>query len=222
MIGIWILILLIVISALPIFAVFIWFRIIRFPISFWWFSGSLAIGAIALLLAGFLQSLFPPFFGIDIGALLFKLFIQVALIEEIGRLLMILLFLWLRHRFIQPSFEIPFFFGAATGLLAGLGFAVIETASYGAADPGSALLRAFTAAPLHGACGCRVGLAAVNLPQKPLRALAFFFYAVAIHGMYDFMVISPGLSPVFPIILVLAASFSSIRMIRQGMADNTR
>lgn len=218
MTGIWILILLIVISALPIFVVFIWFRVMRFPLSFWWFPGSLAAGAIALLLAGVLQSLFPPMFAIDMGALLFKLFIQIALIEETGRLLLVLLLLWFNRRFLQPSFEITRSFGAAVGLLAGLGFAVIETATYGAANFGSALLRAFTAAPLHGACGCRVGLAAVNLPQKPHRAFIFFFYAVAIHGMYNFMVISPGLSPIFPIILVLAASLSSIRIIRQGIA----
>jgi RsiW-degrading membrane proteinase PrsW (M82 family) len=217
MTGIWILILLVLISALPIFPVYIWFRVIRFPLSLRWFLGFLAAGAAALLLAGFLQALFPPMFVIDMGTLIFKLFVQGALTEEAGRLLLLLLLLQLHRRFPHRSSPASGSFGAAAGLLAGLGFAVIETATYGAADPGAALLRAFTAAPLHGACGCRVGLTAVSLPRSPFRALVFFFYAVAIHGMYNFMVISFGLPPIFPILLVFAALFSSIQVIRRGV-----
>jgi RsiW-degrading membrane proteinase PrsW (M82 family) len=217
MTGIWILVLVIFISALPIALVFIWFRVMRFPLSPWWFLGFLAAGAAAPLFAGFLQSLFPPLFGIDMGTLFFKLFVQVALTEEAGRLLVILFFLSLHRRFSRQIFgAASFSFGAAAGLLGGLGFAVIETASYGAADPGAALLRSFTSVPLHGACGCRVGIAAVNLPHSPFRALVFFLYAIAVHGMYNFMVVSPGLPPVFPIALVFAALFSSIQVIRRA------
>jgi RsiW-degrading membrane proteinase PrsW (M82 family) len=219
MTGLWILALLILISALPIFVVFIWFRAIRFPLRLPWFFCSLAAGAAALLLAGLLQSLFPPLNGVSMGALLFKLFIQVALTEEAGRLVFLCLLFWFRRRLIPP---VPAFgaspssaFGAATGLLTGLGFAVIETATYGAVNPGTALLRAFTAAPLHGACGCRVGLTVVNFRREPARGLLFFIYAVAIHGMYNFMVISPGLPPVFPVVLVFATLLSSIQVIRR-------
>jgi RsiW-degrading membrane proteinase PrsW (M82 family) len=219
MMGIWILVSLIFISSLPIFAAFIWFRIIRFPLTIRWFLGSLATGAAGLLLAGFLQGLFPPLTGIDMGTLLFKLFIQFALTEEFGRLIFIYLFLRIYRRFLNPSPDqfsdttLPS--GPATGFLAGLGFAVIETAVYGAADPGSAFLRAFVVAPLHGACGCRVGLTAASLSRSPFRAFMFFLYAVGIHGMYNFMVINPALPPFFPIILVFAALLSSIRIIRR-------
>jgi RsiW-degrading membrane proteinase PrsW (M82 family) len=218
MTGIWILILIVFISALPIFPVFIWFRVIRFPLSLPWFFGALAAGAVALLLAGFLQTLFSPSFGIDMGTLLFKLFVQVALTEEAGRLLPLLLLLCLRRRLSLRQVVASPAYGAAMGLLAGLGVAVIETATYGAANPGAALLRAVTAAPLHGACGCRVGLAAGILPRSPGRALVSFLYAVAIHGMYNFMAVSPGLPPVFPILLVFTALISSIRMTRRGIA----
>jgi RsiW-degrading membrane proteinase PrsW (M82 family) len=112
-------------------------------------------------------------------------------------------------------------FGAAAGLLSGLGFAVIETAVYGAADPGAAIYRVFTAIPLHGACGCRVGIAAVSLHHSPLRALVFFFYAVLIHGIYNFMVVSPGLPWIFPVVLVFAALSSSIHVVRRGMGTKT-
>ncbi|MDR2741459.1 MAG: PrsW family intramembrane metalloprotease [Treponema sp.] len=217
MTGIWILILLVFISALPIFPVFIWFQVTRFPLSLRWFLGSLAAGAVALLLAGFLQTLFPPLFGLDMGTLLFKIFVQIALTEEAGRLALIFLLVQLHRRFLESSPVVSRSLGAAMGLLAGLGFAVIETATYGAADPGAALLRAFTAAPLHGACGCRVGLAASSLPRSPFRALVYFLYAVAVHGMYNFIAVSPGLSPVFPIVLVFTALLSSIQAIRRGV-----
>jgi RsiW-degrading membrane proteinase PrsW (M82 family) len=215
MTGIWILVLLIFISALPILPVFIWFRVIRFPLSSWWFLGFLAAGAAALLLAGFLQTLFPPLYGIGRGTLFFKLFVHVALTEEAGRLLLLLVLL----QFLRRS-QIFLSLGAAGGLLTGLGFAVIETATYGAANPAAALLRAFTAVPLHGACGCRVGLAVVSLPCSPLRSLVFFFYAIVIHGMYNFMVISPGLPLGFPLVLVFAALFSSIQTKRRGIGTN--
>jgi RsiW-degrading membrane proteinase PrsW (M82 family) len=219
MTGILILILLVFIAALPIAPVFIWFRVIRFPLSLRWFLISLAAGAVALLPAGFLQTLFPPAFSIDLGTVLFKIFVQVALTEETGRLAMLFLLLQVRRRFPDSSPAASLSFGAAAGLLAGLGFAVIETAFYGAADPGAALLRAFTAAPLHGACGCRVGLAAAGLPRSPFRALVSFLYAVAVHGMYNFMALNPGLSPVFPAALAFTALLSSIRVIRRGAAE---
>ncbi|MDR3130596.1 MAG: PrsW family intramembrane metalloprotease [Treponema sp.] len=215
MTGIWILILLVFISALPILPVFIWFRLSRFPLSLRWFLISLAAGCAALLLAGFLQTLFSPQFGIDMGSVFLKLFIHVALTEEAGRLALLLLVLQFR-RLSEPLPQDSLSFGAAAGLLAGLGFAVIETAAYGAADPSAPLLRAVTAAPLHGACGCRVGLAAASLPQSPFRALAYFFNAVAVHGMYNFMTVSPGLPPVFSILLVFTALFSSIQVIRRS------
>ncbi|MDR2247154.1 MAG: PrsW family intramembrane metalloprotease [Treponema sp.] len=218
MTGIWILVLVIVISALPIVPVFIWFRVIRFPLSPWWFLGFLFAGAVAPLFAGFLQSLFPPLFEIDMGTLLFKLFVQIALTEEAGRLLLFLVFLSLHRRFSRRVFgAASLSLGAAMGLLGGLGFAVIETASYGAADPGAALLRSFTAVPLHSACGCRDGIAAASLPRSPFRALVFFLSAIAVHGMYNFMVVSPGLPLGFPIALVFAALFSSIQVIRWGV-----
>ncbi|MDR2070061.1 MAG: PrsW family intramembrane metalloprotease [Treponema sp.] len=221
MTGIGILVLLIFISALPILPVFIWFRVIRFPLGPWWILGFLAAGAAALVLAGFLQTLFPPLSGIDKGTLFFKLFVQIALTEEGGRLLLLLVLLQFMRRFLRRFLrrlpEVSLSLGAAGGLLTGLGFAVIETAAYGASDPGAALLRTFTAVPLHGACGSRVGLAAASLPRSPFRALMFFFYAIVIHGMYNFMVISPGLPLFFPIILVFSALFSSIQTIRRGV-----
>jgi RsiW-degrading membrane proteinase PrsW (M82 family) len=107
-------------------------------------------------------------------------------------------------------------FGAAAGLAAGLGFAVIESASYGAADLNIALLRAFTSAPLHGACGARVGSAAFTPLKQPGRAFFRFLSAAIIHGMYDFIIISPRLPSALSVLIAFTALAASVQEIRRG------
>ncbi|MCL2129757.1 MAG: PrsW family glutamic-type intramembrane protease, partial [Treponema sp.] len=94
-------------------------------------------------------------------------------------------------------------------LAAGLGFALIENASYGIADINIALLRAFTAAPLHGACGIRAGTAISFFGQKPLKAVFLFISAVFIHGAYNLIIVSPALPSIFAVLAALAAFFAS-------------
>jgi RsiW-degrading membrane proteinase PrsW (M82 family) len=224
MMGLWILLLIIFISALPVLGALLWFRLIRFNLSPVWFLISLAVGAAALLLAGTFQLFFPPLSAASLGELLIRLFLQIALTEEMGRLLLLLLLFWLRSHLLKgdplhgtrgihpPGY--PLSFGAATGLLAGLGFAVVENASYGAANLGLILLRVLTAAPLHGACGGRIGMMILGIKDQPVRGAFWFLSAVLIHGMYNFMVINPGIPVVFPIILVLAALIPVIQTIQ--------
>jgi RsiW-degrading membrane proteinase PrsW (M82 family) len=217
--GLWILLLLIGISALPILAALIWIRVRRFPIGLPWFLLALLGGALSLGIAAILQALFPPTNETTIAAMLFKIFIQIALTEELGRLGVFALLLGLVRRFGKntgssdqrasaPAFD------AITGLIAGLGFAVIETAMYGVGDFSIALIRAVTAAPLHGACGTRIGMAISHIRSAPGLALIRFLYAVGIHGMYNFMIISPGIPQVFPILIAFTALLSSIQLIR--------
>jgi RsiW-degrading membrane proteinase PrsW (M82 family) len=217
MMGLWVLLLIIFISALPVLGVLIWFRLIRFNLSPVWFLISLAAGVAALLLAGAFQLFFPPLGAASLGELLIRLFLQIALTEEMGRLVLLLLLFWLRSRLVKNPLKGPaglLSFGAATGLLAGLGFAVVENASYGAANLGLVLLRVLTAAPLHGACGGRIGMMILGIKDQPVRGAFWFLSAVLIHGMYNFMVINPGIPVVFPIILVLAALLPVIQAIQ--------
>jgi RsiW-degrading membrane proteinase PrsW (M82 family) len=102
------------------------------------------------------------------------------------------------------------------GLAAGLGFAAVESASYGAADIGVALLRAFTAAPLHGACGARAGAAAELWGESRVRAALFFFSALMIHGIYDLVIVSPGVPSFLAILIALAALGSSLAAIHRA------
>jgi RsiW-degrading membrane proteinase PrsW (M82 family) len=226
MTGLWVLLLLIFIAALPVLPAYLWFRSQKFPLPFYWFLLSLITGAFSLLIAALLQNIFLYISsGSDLsnestlGATFFTIFIRIALTEEAGRFLALLLFLSLGSRFKQFSSRVPdslgvLSFGAATGLVAGLGFAIIETASYGMMSIGIALLRAFTAAPLHGACGARIGMVVVTFKEKPVQSVGRFFSAVAIHGMYNFMIISPGSPRLFPILIAFLSLLSSLRVIR--------
>jgi RsiW-degrading membrane proteinase PrsW (M82 family) len=109
---------------------------------------------------------------------------------------------------------------SAAGLIAGLGFAILESAVYGAANPGNALLRAFTAAPLHGACGSRVGASVVLLREHPVQAVSRFLTAVVIHGIYNFMLIIPGrLPPLTAVLIALSALASAVVTIHRGARE---
>jgi RsiW-degrading membrane proteinase PrsW (M82 family) len=105
---------------------------------------------------------------------------------------------------------------SAAGLVAGLGFAALEGAVYGASDAGIALLRIFTAAPLHGACGARVGAAAVMFRERTAQALFRFLSAAFIHGIYNFMILMPGFPSIIAVVIALSALVSSILGIRSG------
>jgi hypothetical protein len=106
----------------------------------------------------------------------------------------------------------------AVGLVAGFGFAVLESAVYGASNPGILLPRMFTASLLHGACGSRVGFSLAMFPKTPVQAVFRFLTAVVIHGVYDFMLETPGRLPLVAAVLIaLSALASSVSSIRTGM-----
>jgi RsiW-degrading membrane proteinase PrsW (M82 family) len=235
--GMSILFLLIFISALPVFFLYLWFRLSRFSLPLHWFLLFLLAGAVSLLAALVLQRLLPdipPESG-GAGWVFYAVFCKVALTEETGRLLVLLAAFRIAARFsLQPGrrnrnsaetgpgdTSARGFWGAVTGLVAGLGFAVIENASYGAADMGVAFIRAFTAAPLHGACGARVGAAAAELRDNPLPALSRFLSAVAIHGMYNFMILLRGVPWILAVLVAFSALSSSILLIRAGFKNFT-
>lgn len=211
--GIWILLVLIVTAALPVIFVFFWFRIRKSAVTLPWFLASLAAGVISLLVVALIQKIFIPPAKDRIDGLwliFFGVFVRIALLEEAGRLVTLvpLLKAGKRRRKTDKAF------GAALGLVAGLGFALVENASYGIADINIALLRAFTAAPLHGACGIRAGMAASIFKQHPLKALFLFISAVFIHGAYNLMIVSPALPSVLAVLVAFAALFASLSYIK--------
>jgi len=104
----------------------------------------------------------------------------------------------------------------AAGLVAGLGFAILENSVYAALDTRVLLLRAVTAAPLHAACGSRVGGASVMFRTNPIQAAMRLIAATAIHGIYNFMVAVPGFPSIMAILIALSALASSIVFIHGG------
>ena len=230
------LIVLLLISSVPAIAAYVWFRFARYPFSLLRFSLSLLTGAASFFPALLMQNFFATQNGIFFSAgkwgLFADIFARIALTEELSRLIMlILLFLIIRRITLigqmeeslsvsaetKPSGETM---ASATGLVAGLGFALIESAVYGASNPFNPLLRAFTAAPLHGACGFRIGSAIALFRTSPIRAFFRFLSAVIIHGAYNFMffIPIPGFFPLIVAILIaFFALFSAILAIRSGM-----
>jgi len=235
-----ILLVLILVSAIPAIAVFIWFRVARYKFSTVVFFISLFVGATSLFAALFLQGfvsgidILPPL--TDSVGLFMEILIRIALTEELSRLLLLIPLFLLFRRFNvtgwttdwarQPKYgengitPIPLAetMGKASGLVAGLGFGILESAIYGAADPFNAFLRAFTATPLHAACGSRVGSSIMTFRERPALAVFQFISAVVIHGIYNLMVVFPGRFPPFiAIFIAFSALFSSVQAISRGM-----
>jgi RsiW-degrading membrane proteinase PrsW (M82 family) len=208
--GLWILLLLIFTAALPVFLAFLWFR--KLKLKSLSFLLSLTAGVLALLISAVLQNFLPfPQGRGSMASAFFGVFIRIAFIEEFGKCIALYFLLrWTKSR--RNSSFAP---GIVAGLTAGLGFAAVESASYGAADISIAFLRAFTAAPLHGACGARAGAAAELWETSPVRSGLFFFSAMMIHGIYDLVIVSPGVPSFLAVLIALAALSSSLAAIHR-------
>jgi len=224
----------ILISSLPIIAVYIWFHFAKYQFSLYRFLFALLAGAAAFFPALILQALLTFTFQSARTVIFFQHFIRIALSEELSRLLLLLIFFLISSRIKhnsgqlsdspQPSFG-TIKKATATGLVAGLGFALLESAVYAASDIRVLPLRIIITAAVHGACGSRIGAAAVLLRTNPFQAIIRILTATAIHGIYNMLIIMPGFSPVAAILIAVSALFSSIVIIRGGwlgeLAENT-
>jgi RsiW-degrading membrane proteinase PrsW (M82 family) len=242
MTGVVLLLVLIAISSIPVFAVYFWFRIAKYEFTIRWFLFVLLAGATAFLPAILLQYLLN--FSVSSGSgrleLFYQVFVRIAFTEELSRLLLLIVFFKVISRFIPdpivgqvqadtapeednyaPESKKTTSWntvkkGAATGLVAGLGFALLESAVIGASNTGVLLLRAVTAAPLHAACGARVGMAAVSYRTNPFQAVMRLLTATAIHGIYNFMIVVPGFPSIAAVLIVILTLASSIATISSG------
>ena len=223
MYGSWVLLLILFLSSLPVIAVYVWYRIAKYPFTLVQFLFALLAGAAGFFPALILQDLLNFSFA-ERGRMemFYHVFVRIAFTEEFSRLLMLFIFFWISNRL--ASGENPLSFNVlkkatATGLVAGLGFALLESAVYASADTSVLILRAVTAAPLHAACGSRIGAAAVLLRTNPFQAFLRILTATAIHGIYNFMVIIPGFPSVMAILIALSAFASSVLVIRGSWTE---
>ena len=202
-------------SVLPVIVLFLWIRKgsgeSSAQVTLPWFLGAFTAGIVSLLITAFIQGFFPSIDSTDGPAsLFFYIFVTVALVEEISRLFT--LFPLLKTGNSDKNIG----FAAIIGLAAGLGFASAENALYGIGltDLNIPLLRAFTAAPLHGACGIRIGTALFFISRRPAKAIFLIITAIIIHGAYNLIIDSPAIPEILSIPTALAALVISLPMLK--------
>jgi RsiW-degrading membrane proteinase PrsW (M82 family) len=132
-------------------------------------------------------------------------FFVVGLGEELLKYLVLVL-----YAFRKPSFNEPFD-GIVYGVMIGLGFAALENIFYVMEGGiGVAVLRMFTAVPMHAAFGVimgyYVGLSKFYRGSARMETSVMgLLFAVLLHGLYDFVLFQddmPMLSLfIFPIII---------------------
>ena len=206
--------LLILTAVLPVIILWLWLKKKKYSLPFFWFLTSLSAGIVSIVAAALIQNFFPgagPSYRLSF--LFFNVFIRIALVEEGSRLLT--LFPLIK----AGSFKRDFGISAAMGLAAGLGFAAAENAFYGMSNISVTLLRFFTAAPLHGACGIRSAAAVFLFPKQPVKAIFYFFSAVVIHGTYNLIIQSPAIPSILVFPTAIAALFISLPMINDNLDD---
>ena len=221
--GIWILLLLILTAALPAIFVYFWFRAKKSPVTLPWFLASIAAGIVSLIAAALVQRYLTPV-GTGLKLLLFSVFIRIAFIEEASRFITLVPLLAvadrMASRIANRSRNINLAFSAALGLVSGLGFALLENAFHGITDINITLLRAFTAAPLHGACGIRAGAALFYCRKNTAKAFLHFVSAVLIHGTYNLIIINPALPSALAVIIALFTLIASLPLLKPSGAPD--
>lgn len=115
-------------------------------------------------------------------------FVIAALVEEVGKFL-VLWFYCARH----SEFDEPMD-GIVYGVAASMGFAIVENVMYvfvySQQSMGVAIVRAITAVPMHAFCGvimgtC-IGIAKFQAGQRAVWIALGIGSAIAVHGLYDF------------------------------------
>jgi len=237
--GSWILSIVILISSIPVIAVYAWFRLAKYQYSFVKFLFALLVGAASVFPALIFQHLLDfTFTAGNRWTLFYEEFIRIAFTEEISRLLLLLLFFLISNRIkldensnmsvsktivsatktadtiTMSGVKTPLISvieGTAMGLIAGLGFAILENARYAISDMNTSLLllRAVTAAPLHGACGARIGASAVMFRNSPFQAFLRVLTATAIHSIYNILFRIPGSTTSIAAILIAFSTLTT-------------
>jgi RsiW-degrading membrane proteinase PrsW (M82 family) len=171
-----------------------------------YFFTALITGLLSLALAAVVQVILPQVeLDITQGNLLLNA-LRSALTEEGSRFIMLsLLFV------IMPPFknhESDESVNAAAGMIAGLAFAAVETASLAAANPLAGPVRLISTVFLHAACGIRVALAASTAIARKFSRISSLVLAIALHTVYNFMTPQGGILTILAILLA-ASSFTS-------------
>ena len=210
------------ISAIPLIGVVVWFKFKKYSFSLLMICTSFFTGLVTVFAAFLLYKNFEYLSHfIPVGsrwAVFYYFFVQISFSEEISRFILLVIFYLILNRIKRNENRVPnegWF--CAAGLISGFGFAVLEGTVIGISYSNFTWMRIFTAVPLHAACGSRVAFSAANLRKHPVQSIFRFFSAVAIHGLYDNLIISDLLPFQIAAILIALSSFaSSVLLIKKS------
>ena len=141
--------------------------------------------------------------------LFISVFIGIALIEEGAKYFFLKKYLFPKNDFNEP------FDGILYAVMISLGFATVENIGYVYQNFETgfqvAILRMFTAIPLHASCGIIMGyfVGSAKFSTKNRKNLLFkgVFYATILHGVYDYFLFLPSQNNQFytlPVLSVVA------------------
>ena len=175
------------------------------------------LGILIIAVEGFAETLS---LGLE-GSNFFMSFIRAAFLEETMKFFVIIFYCLHLDVFDEPMDALVY------GVAASLGFAVIENWEYvlGASKDGMqvakdvALIRSFTAIPLHALAGVFMGFFLMDaIFQKHNRKFYLFlslFFPVCLHGLYDLILFSGSISDYYIYILLIIFSIRAISIFRK-------
>jgi len=153
--------------------------------------------------------------GLSVFGLFISVLIGVALIEEGVKYFFLKKYLYTREEFNEPMDGIVY------AVMISLGFATVENIFYvfgSESEDGQglfvAIMRMFTAIPLHAVCGIIlgyfVGLAKFSENSKPLLYKGLFL-AILVHALYDyFLFLGEGRDDVSLILFLFSLSMTTL------------
>ena len=152
--------------------------------------------------------------------LLFRAFVVAALVEEGVKLGVVRVFLYKKKAFDEVSD------GMLYTITASLGFAFFENILYSFGPAFQILIRGVTAVPLHaaasGVLGYYIGTTKITGRNRWITGL---FWAILIHGLYDFLLFTGTLLALLVIPLLIISLVALRRLFRKAgrhdSQDNT-
>ena len=178
------------------------------------------LGALSLVPAAMIELVLqklPIYSGGTISKAIIIAFVQIAWVEELAKLSVVLLFTWKNKNFNEANDGIVYVGASA------LGFAMLENIFYVLSlGMTIGILRAVTAMPLHCFTGVIMGYYVGKAKFAPNREitkrniLKGFFLAFVLHGIYDALILTqtPAALLIFPIVIGL--TFFSIKFMKKS------
>jgi hypothetical protein len=217
--AVFVVILMILIAGLPV-AAGCWYFRAKHAVARRVFLMAFFAGTAAVLLAAGAQILVAPLApqpNLQSGAkwaILYTIFIEIASTEELARVLMLAFFTRLLKKTIEENPHSKTALVRTFGMIAGFSFAAVETIFFTMTNINSGLVRAISAVPLHGACGIRAGNAVLDSKRSAGLSFLSIFFAIALHGIYNFLAQRGGFFPYLGVALALTALLSGAQSIR--------